>query len=482
MKPLGLGYGIIRQGASNHWYGVRWDSSGADSACVRTGNSALYLSQPIQSAMKRCLLHDNGTVNYYVDADNPHFKDGESTPVASGTTTGTSAGELVDSGADFINDGVVEGMVVKNTTDDTFAVIKGVAANTLTIAPDYFVSGEDYEVGTANYGGVDGQVMVEVPKFYDRQYHIGVYRYWDISEYRLSGFTLHPAFMKDGVEVDYRYHSAFEGSMYDDSVGAMCAKASVTNSIYATGDKFCSVAGQWAKTNEKWTEYREGSAARGTGWRDIDFTLNSAVQILYLVEYADFDSQDQIGMGRTELSGGGWTADSYIGMTGLSIGDGNGTNSVSVGGSSGYLTDYMTYRGIENWYGNVWKILEGITWDGRWTGTEAAQPVYYTNNADDFICEGSTNYVHLCDASYIGENAGYITDLENTFGFIPQSTGSSSLISDYYWQYSEIDRDYWRLVLFGCHALFSGAAGGFTLYVSDVWTLDLANVSARLAC
>ena len=40
----------------------------------------------------------------------------------------------------------------------------------------------------------------------------------------------------------------------------------------------------------------------------------------------------------------------------------------------------MTYRGIENWYGNVWKDLSFIAWDGRWTGTTAPQPVYWTND------------------------------------------------------------------------------------------------------
>jgi len=332
----------------------------------------------------------------------------------------------------------------------------------------------------ADSTGASGQWMVEIPKFYYRVEYAEDYRYWAISPFKLPGFTLHPAFIKDGVEVNYRYYSAFEGSLWDSSESAMCAKASISSNIYATGDSLCSIPSEWAKTNERWTEYREAAEIRGDGWRMLDFTLNSAVQLLYLVEYGDFDSQSTIGMGRTELSDGTWTADSYIGKTGLSKSDGNGTNSVSNGGTSGYLTDYMTYRGIENWYGNVWKMLEGITWDGGWTGTEAAQPVYYTNNSEYFKCEGHENMFFLTDANYIGGNSGYIADLENTFGFIPSSIGSSSLISDHYYQYSESGRDYWRLVRFGRDANYGNVAGGFSLDVNSVWSTGATNITGRL--
>lgn len=350
---------------------------------------------------------------------------------------------------------------------------------------DYLDANDSYYlddgVTVADSTGASGQWMVEIPKFYYRVEYGDDYRYWAVSAFKLPGFTLYPAFWKDGEEVNYRYYSAFEGSTYDSSESSMTAKASIPSDIYATGDSLCSIPSEWAKTNEKWTEYREAAEIRGDGWRMVDFTLNSAVQLLYLVEYGDFDTQSTIGMGRTELSGGSWTADSYIGMTGLSKTDGNGTNSVDVGGTDGYLTDYMTYRGIENWYGNVWKILEGITWDGRWTGTEAAQPVYYTNNSEYFQIEGHENMLFLCDASYIGSSAGYIADLEDTPFFIPASSGSSSLISDYYYQYSESGRNYWRLVRFGGSAVCGGGAGSFTLHVANVWSLDYVTIGARLA-
>jgi hypothetical protein len=87
----------------------------------------------------------------------------------------------------------------------------------------------------------------------------------------------------------------------------------------------------------------------------------------------------------------------------------------------------------------------------------------------------------LTDASYIGSLNGYISDFENTFSFIPSAVGSSSLVYDYYWQYSESVRDYWRLVHFGLSATDGGKAGGFALIVYSAWSHDHASIAGRLA-
>ena len=474
--------------------GVAWDQANdtyarlGSIAGIATSESAGNDNLPIQSDMKRCLLQDDGTVNYYIDSTDPIMKDG-TTVISSGTADTDTANKLIDSGADFVTDSVVAGMYAHNTTDDTYSIITAVDnLHNLSLERDVFPDGdEDYNIGTANFGGADGQVMVEIPKFYYKQYKAGDIFYFYHSKYDLAGFELHPAFWKDGQEVDYRYYSAFEGGMWDDSEGAMCAKASIPSSIYASPDKMTSVAGTWAKVNEQRSEYRTMAAQRGTGFRQLDYYLHSAVQLLYLVEYADFDSQVMIGAGRTNLTGGGWTADSNIGLTGLSVGDGNGTNSVMSGtlydvDGTGYATDYMTYRGIENLYGNVWKMLDGITWDGRWTGSAAAQPVYTTNNSAYFQDAARVNMQHLCDASYIGGNADYIGNLENVTGFIPSAGGGSATteICDYYYQYSEVGRDYWRVVLVGGHAYDGSTAGAFSLFVYRAFSSAHVSFSARL--
>ena len=59
-------------------YGVRFAKNSDSADGTRTGDMTLHASLPIQSLMKRCLLLDNGTVNYYLDPD-------DSTKKADGT-------------------------------------------------------------------------------------------------------------------------------------------------------------------------------------------------------------------------------------------------------------------------------------------------------------------------------------------------------------------------------------------------------------
>lgn len=75
----------------------------------------------------------------------PYYKK-ESNLLDSGTTDSTEALKLKDSGADFVTAGVLAGHLAVNTTDNTAAVITVVAAGTLTLDSDIFVTTEGYEI------------------------------------------------------------------------------------------------------------------------------------------------------------------------------------------------------------------------------------------------------------------------------------------------------------------------------------------------
>jgi len=64
--------------------------------------------------------------------------------------------------------------------------------------------------------GGDGQVMVEIPAFYYKYGYSGTVHTWEISPFPADGFSLHPAFIKNGENVAYRYIGAYEGIGYDD--------------------------------------------------------------------------------------------------------------------------------------------------------------------------------------------------------------------------------------------------------------------------
>lgn len=79
---------------------------------------------------------------------------------------------------------------------------------------NYYLLDTDWalkEDGTASdLSGVDGQVMVEIPKFYYRIERSGTITTWKVSAVAQSGFDVHPAFIKDGAEVNYRYYGAYD--------------------------------------------------------------------------------------------------------------------------------------------------------------------------------------------------------------------------------------------------------------------------------
>lgn len=299
---------------------------------------------------------------------------------------------------------------------------------------------------TATLDGSAGQVMVEIPKFYFKHSLSGNVHSWEISEIPLSGFAVHPAFLKNGVEVDHRYIGAYEG--------------------YVSSSKLSSVSGQCPTTSQTRATFRTNASNRGAGWRQWDFYLKSAVQLLYLVEYQDFNTQEQIGNGRTGLSGGSWTCSSYMGTTGKSNGDGNGTNVDNDTTLNG--TAYMTYRGIENWYGNIWKWVDGVNVNDN--------VFYASNNDSDFADDTSTNYTTIGTAHDANGYQGTLVDVSDAF--LPDSVGASSStkIGDYYYQSTG-----WRVVLSSGTANTGSYAGGFYLHAHNASSNSYAYLGGRLA-
>lgn len=82
---------LIGVGSSNptfsydYFYGVEFDTSVASAAGTRLGRSELHANLPIQSKMRRCVLKDDGTVNYYLHDTNSALKSTGAASVLDGT-------------------------------------------------------------------------------------------------------------------------------------------------------------------------------------------------------------------------------------------------------------------------------------------------------------------------------------------------------------------------------------------------------------
>ena len=118
--------------------------------------------------------------------------------------------------------------------------------------------------------GSNGNVMVEIPKFYVKRIQDeGTEQIW-ISGTEHEGYVLDPVFMDNGEEKDHVYIGAYAGVEED---GILLSKA-----------------GAYPCVNIPYDEIRGMARGNGEGYREIGYTLYSALQKLFLVETGCMDS------------------------------------------------------------------------------------------------------------------------------------------------------------------------------------------------
>lgn len=61
--------------AYDYYYGIEWNATVSNPKPTRIGKMELHKELPLQSLMRRCILKDNGTVNYYLHANDSTKRD-----------------------------------------------------------------------------------------------------------------------------------------------------------------------------------------------------------------------------------------------------------------------------------------------------------------------------------------------------------------------------------------------------------------------
>jgi hypothetical protein len=335
-------------------------------------------------------------------------------------------------------------------------------------------------------------VMVQIPKFYVRRQVAGTITTWSVSDTALPGFVVHPAFNKNGVEVDFRYYSAYDACAFDVSGSTFISGLNRDNAVSntpnvdvtaTTGDKLASVSGIYPMVGLTRAQFRTIAANRGTGWRQLDWTLFSAVQVLYLTEYQTFFSQSRLGDGNVNgsyVSQTGDQNDSPNSIAGLTNSIGNASTNgsqASAGAKPG--TAFMSYRGIENFYGNVNNWADGciVNPDGSVSANEAR--MWWTNNSADFSDSVKTNMTEIAvDLTTGGDFASAIAATDYFFVATSVSGGSAStFITDGYFGSTSDD----RVVLVSGAADAGAIAGAFFVSADIGSSIASRAVGARLA-
>jgi hypothetical protein len=357
---------------------------------------------------------------------------------------------------------------------------------------NYYLKATDWtqkEDGSASVlTGADGMVMVEIPAFYVKNESSGTLWKPVISATPLPGYDLHPAFIKDGVAVPYRYYSAYDACVFDVSASAYIAGTNLDNAtslVDTAADKLSSVSGVYPMVGLTRNEFRLLAANRGTGWRMGDFALWSAIGVLLAVEAQTLNSQGVYGAGNT---GGGYLASSSnqndsphtIAGAGNALGNGSTdtTSGAAVNAKPG--TSYCKYRGIENFWGNCWNWTDGINIfsEGNTAGNKVF--AYWSNNRTNFADDTAANYGLLGEIANTLAATRYATQFAqtNTWALVPTnfSTTSSHGTTDFYFTNSG-----WRVLLVGGGAATGGLAGAFAFLGLDGSADRSRSFGARLA-
>lgn len=249
-----------------------------------------------------------------------------------------------------------------------------------------------YGEPTFKFDGSNGEVLTRIPEFWYKRTRDATYEYVYIADGKKEGYIKSEQF-----SVGRYTMSGSSSRVYSKSGAAPLVSNTITN-------------------------FRTYARNLGDGFGQLDWHY-FLFQILYLVEYADYNSQSKLGKGVISKE---WT------------GSFNGVNSGgcdSLGMKSGTLNDdglhSMIYRGIEDIYGALWQFVDGINIKDY--------KAYISQNSNDYAVDkfdGSykaLGYTNLSTTDKYQSAVGY--DANNPIiDFPTEGNGASNTyMTDYYW-------------------------------------------------
>jgi hypothetical protein len=285
-----------------------------------------------------------------------------------------------------------------------------------------------------------GDVMVKIPKFYYQRTRSGNIEYIRIADNPRNGFKIHPLFYHGGVETDCAY------------IGA-----------YMTSTDTFSKPNEAANNARNIAIYRSLARDKGAGWGITDMAALSAIQMLFLVEFATYDSQSVIGKGRTEADSAlmTGTCDSVPNLTGRPADEDGQTD--------------VVWRGIETLWGCRWEYIDGI----NAMNTASDYRYFVCNdmskyNVDTFEEGGYEPLSYGHEQLPGGSTAYYITELgldegENDHVMLPVAAGKGSA-STYICDATK--NNGYAVFRFGGNNSFGTASGLFSLKTTSSASVD----------
>ena len=419
--------------AYNYYYGVEFDSSVAATDGTRLGLDSLHASVPIQSNMKRCVLKDDGTVNYYLGAN-------DSTKTAAGGTAildGTDGQVMVEIPAHyrrFETEGTKQRCYLSEYALPGFALV-----------PKSYVSAYEATVDRTN------SKLASVVN--------------TTTQYRGGGNNA----SRDGAD--------------NTDLGMPATGISLTN--FRTYARNRGVSGE-----HKWNCYTYETHKTLAWLFMVEYATRNS-QATYHAELSEAGFHiGGLGPGVSTVSSGDWSSfNGYYPLVpcGTTNSLGNKTGVVSYAlpssfGSGSVTVSVPSYRGVENPFAHIWKWTDGVLFEIKSDADGGTSKAY--------TCPDPANYASSLNTA----NYEYKTDVPRADGYVktigfgeegdlfPTATGGSSttFICDYWYTNIPASGTPSRGLLLGGNAN-NGAYCGFAYLGSNSTpSFTYANFGSRL--
>ena len=408
----------------DYYYGIEWDTTVSNPKPTRIGKMELHKELPLQSMMRNCILKNDGSVAYYLHANDSTKQDNGAAADLTGAT-GQMETELPD-------------MYVRFETDGN----KCRHLQSTEPLPGFHLWRKGY------IGSVEATVQ-------------------------RSTTTLASVCNTDA---DYRggNNDATRDGTYRTMLGMPATNISLTN--------LRAYARKRGSTEWNCNLYR---LHKMMWWLfAVEYAnFNSQADFNAALDENGYH-QGGLGAGVTTWDGTSWS--NYNGYYPLvpcgvtnSLGNHTGTVDYNVIGSDGSTVKTFAvprYRGVENPFGHIWKWTDGCKCIIQSEASGGLSKFYVCDNPANFTSSGTTNYDYRGN---LPRSEGYVKALilgeDGEIMPLAVGGGSTTYFCDYFYTNIPTSGESERGVLFGGTAHY-GAAAGF-VFARTYYTATFANAS-----
>ena len=319
---------------------------------------------------------------------------------------------------------------------------------------DYFLNPEDYslkEDGTASdisNESYNGNAMVQIGQFWIKTAQEGAKIHVYIANKQIDeNYKDFMHYGVDGTLKQYVYRAMYDGCNISNKIRSLSGKAICKN-----------VAGNTQIAYAR---------ANGANWDSDVYADRMQINMLLILIGKSLDSQTVFGTGR--YTGGSQNSNNQLNTgqldkKGMFYGDNN----------NGAVKVFH----IENWWGNIWKITQGLLQSGGKLYVKMTRGRQDGSSVDDYQQTSVTGYIGT-GVTLSGTSGGYISGMKlvSPFGILPQvvSGSSSTFMCDGCWW----NKDLIGFARFGSNPNDGLLVGAFALNVYNVvshsvWTYGVA--------